>query len=92
MRPDVKVLGPCVALGLSPFIMQFTESVLIVCFNTSLLKYGGDLAVGAMSILTSVMQFIWMPVQGLTQGSQPIIGFNYGAGNAERVKRRLNSC
>lgn len=87
MHPDVKVLGPCVALGLSPFIMQFTESVLIVCFNTSLLKYGGDLAVGAMSILTSVMQFIWMPVQGLTQGSQPIIGFNYGAGNAGRVKK-----
>lgn len=87
MRPDFKVIGPCVALGLSPFIMQFTESVLIVCFNTSLLKYGGDLAVGAMSILTSVMQFIWMPVQGLTQGAQPIIGFNYGAGNAGRVKK-----
>lgn len=87
MKPDFKVIGPCVALGLSPFIMQFTESVLIVCFNTSLLKYGGDLAVGAMSILTSVMQFIWMPVQGLTQGSQPIIGFNYGAGNAARVQK-----
>ena len=87
MRPDFKVLGPCVALGLSPFIMQFTESVLIICFNTSLLRHGGDLAVGAMSILTSVMQFIWLPVQGLTQGSQPIIGFNYGAGNADRVQK-----
>lgn len=87
MKPDFKVIGPCVALGLSPFIMQFTESVLIVCFNTSLLKYGGDLAVGAMSILTSVMQFIWMPVQGLTQGSQPIIGYNYGACNADRVQK-----
>lgn len=87
MRPSLKIMGPCVALGLSPFIMQFTESVLIVCFNTSLLQYGGDLAVGAMSILTSVMQFIWMPVQGLTQGAQPIIGYNYGAGNANRVQR-----
>ena len=87
MRPSFRIMGPCVALGLSPFIMQFTESVLIVCFNTSLLRYGGDLAVGSMSILTSVMQFIWMPVQGLTQGSQPIIGYNYGAGNAERVQK-----
>ena len=67
--------------------MQFTESVISVCFNTSLLKYGGDIAVGAMTILTSVMQFSMLPLQGLTQGAQPIISFNYGAGNADRVKK-----
>lgn len=81
-----RILLPCIALGLSPFIMQSTESIISVCFNSSLLKYGGDLAVGAMTILTSVTQFILLPVQGITQGSQPIISYNYGAGNAARVK------
>lgn len=78
---------PCVALGVSPFIMQFTESVLSVCFNTSLLKYGGDMAVGAMTILSSAMQFCMLPLQGLTQGAQPIVSFNYGARKMERVNR-----
>lgn len=81
-----KVIGPCVGLGVAPFIMQFTESILNVCFNTSLLKYGGDIAVGAMTILGSVMQFSMLPLQGLTQGAQPIISFNYGANNIPRVK------
>ena len=67
--------------------MQFTESVISVCFNTSLQRYGGDIAVGAMAILTSVMQFCMPPLQGLTQGAQPIISFNYGAGKLERVKK-----
>ena len=84
---DFQVILPCLALGLSPFIMQFTESVISVCFNTSLLKYGGDIAVGSMTILTSVMQFSMLPLQGLTQGAQPIISFNYGAENIDRVKR-----
>lgn len=84
---SAKVVLPCLALGLSPFIMQFTESVISVCFNTSLLKYGGDIAVGAMTILTSVMQFSMLPLQGLTQGAQPIVSFNFGAGNSERVKK-----
>lgn len=66
--------------------MQSSESVISVCFNSSLLKYGGDLAVGAMTILTSVMQFAMLPLQGLGQGAQPIISYNYGAGNKERVK------
>lgn len=87
LKPEAKIILPCVALGVSPFIMQFTESVLSVCFNTSLLKYGGDIAVGAMTILTSVMQFSMLPLQGLTQGSQPIISFNFGAGNLDRVKK-----
>ena len=76
----------CLALGSSVFIMQSSESVISVCFNSSLLKYGGDIAVGAMTILTSVMQFAMLPLQGLGQGAQPIISYNYGAGNRERVK------
>lgn len=86
LRLDFKTYLPCVALGLSPFIMQFTESVLFVCFNASLLRYGGDLAVGAMTILSSVMQFSLLPLQGLTQGAQPIVSFNYGAGKKDRVR------
>lgn len=84
LRP--RVFLPCLALGLAPFIMQFTESVLNVSFNTSLLRYGDDIAVGAMTILASVMQFSMLPLQGLTQGAQPIISFNYGAGNMRRVR------
>ena len=87
LKLDFQVILPCLALGLSPFIMQFTESVISVCFNTSLLKYGRDIAVGSMTILTSVMQFSMLPLQGLTQGAQPIISFNYGAENIDRVKR-----
>ncbi len=86
LRPRPKVFLPCLALGLSPFIMQSTESLIAVCFNSSLLKYGGDLAVGAMTVLTSMMQFAMMPLQGLTQGCQPIISYNFGARNARRVK------
>ena len=66
------------------FIMQASESVISVCFNSSLQKYGGDVAVGAMTILTSVMQFAMLPLQGLGQGAQPIISYNYGAGDAGR--------
>lgn len=86
LKIDFKVLLPCIALGLAPFIMQSTESILAISFNTSLLKYGGDLAVGAMTILSSVMQFSMLPLIGLTQGATPIISFNYGAGNSKRVK------
>lgn len=81
------IILPAIALGLSPFIMQFTESVLAVSFNTSLLKYGGDLAVGSMTILNSVNQFCMMPLSGLSQGAQPIVSFNYGAKNINRVKK-----
>jgi len=81
------VVLPCVALGLAPFIMQSSESVISMCFNSSLQKYGGDLAVGAMTILTSVMQFAMLPLQGLAQGAQPITSYNYGARNKERVKQ-----
>ncbi len=82
-----EVVLPGLALGLAPFIMQASESVIIVCFNSSLLKYGGDVAVGAMTILSSAMQFSMLPMQGLGQGAQPITSYNYGAKNKERVKR-----
>ena len=85
LKPSVVL--PCVALGMATFIMQSTESVISVCFNSSLLKYGGDVAVGAMTILTSVMQFAMLPMQGIGQGAQPIMSFNYGAGNTQRVRK-----
>lgn len=81
-----RIVLPALALGLSSFIMQASESVISVCFNSSLLRYGGDIAVGAMTILISVMQFAMLPLQGLGQGAQPIISYNYGARNPSRVK------
>ena len=87
LRLYAKIILPCVALGSSLFIMQASESIISVCFNSSLLKYGGDIAVGAMTILTSVMQFAMLPLQGLGQGAQPIMSYNYGAKNADRVKK-----
>lgn len=87
MKPSFSLIAPCVMLGLSPFVMQATESVLSVCFNSSLLEYGGDIAVGAMTILSSVMQFAMLPLQGFTQGAQPITSYNFGARNASRVKQ-----
>ena len=81
-----KIVLPCIALGTATFIMQASESVISVCFNSSLLAYGGDIAVGAMTILTSVMQFAMLPPQGIAQGAQPILSYNYGAKNADRVK------
>ena len=87
LKIDFKLVLPCIALGMSSFIMQSSESVISVCFNSSLLKYGGDIAVGAMTILTSVMQFAMLPMQGVAQGAQPIASYNFGAGNAERVKK-----
>ena len=96
MHVSRAVIMPCVALGFAPFVMQSTESLLVLSFNSSLLKYGGDVAVGAMTILSSVMQFAMLPVQGLTQGAQPIVSYNYGAGNPERMKQAflllLRSC
>ncbi len=80
------VVLPALALGLSNFIMQASESIISICFNSSLQGYGGDIAVGAMTILTSVMQFAMLPLQGLGQGAQPIISYNYGARNPDRVK------
>ena len=85
-RLQAPIILPCLALGLSMFIMQASESVISVCFNSSLLKYGGDIAVGAMTILTSAMQFAMLPLQGLGQGAQPILSYNFGAKNIDRVR------
>ena len=82
-----KLILPCVALGLAAFIMQSSESMISVCFNSSLLRYGGDVAVGAMTILSSVMQFAMLPLPGIAQGAQPISSYNYGARNADRVRQ-----
>lgn len=84
--PSPKIVLPCVALGTASFIMQSSESVISICFNSSLLEHGGDIAVGAMTILTSVMQFAMLPPQGIAQGAQPILSYNYGAKNADRVR------
>ncbi|MDD3218101.1 MAG: MATE family efflux transporter [Lachnospiraceae bacterium] len=87
LRIQPAIILPVMALGISPFVMSATESLLNVAFNSSLAKYGGDEAVGAMTILSSIMQLQMLPVQGLTQGAQPIISFNYGAMKVERVKK-----
>ena len=87
MKLDIKIIVSVMALGLSPFIMQSTESIISICFNTSLYKYGGDVAVGAMTILTSLMQFAMLPLQGFASGAQPIISYNYGAKNPDRIKQ-----
>lgn len=86
LRFDWSRLGPGVALGLSPFLMMSTESILSLAFYSSLQRYGGDLAVGTMTIVSSVMQFGFLPLQGLTQGGQPILSYNYGKGDGERVR------
>ena len=85
LRADI--ILPCIALGTAAFVMQSSESVISVCFNSSLLKYGGDIAVGAMTIMTSVMQFAMLPLQGIAQGAQPITSYNFGAKKADRVKK-----
>lgn len=87
MKLDIRIILSVMALGLSPFIMQSTESIISICFNTSLYKYGGDVAVGAMTILTSLMQFAMLPLQGFASGAQPIVSYNYGAKNPDRIKQ-----
>ena len=87
LKLNPKIFGPCLALGISTFVMLSTESLLSISFTSSLAGYGGDLAVGAMTIITSVNQLISMPLTGICQGGQPIISYNFGAGNADRVKK-----
>lgn len=86
-RLDGRVLAPVLAVGVSPFIMQSTESLVNISFNSSLKAFGGDPAVGTMTICSSIMQIFSMLFQGLSQGAQPIVGFNYGAGQIDRVKK-----
>ena len=86
MRLSGSVIGPVMLLGSAAFMIQSSESVINICYNSSLLKYGGDIAVGTMTILTSVMQLVFLPTQGIGQGAQPIISYNYGANDKDRVK------
>lgn len=87
LKPDGKVVLAITALGVSPFIMQSTESIVLISLNSKLMMYGGDLAVGAMTIMSSVMQMITLPIMGLAQGAQPIISYNFGAKKIDRVKK-----
>ena len=87
LRVTPKMILPCLALGSAAFVMQSSESIISLCFNSSLLRYGQDIAVGSMTILSSVMQFAMLPLQGIAQGAQPISSYNYGAKNPERVKK-----
>lgn len=87
IRFDKEILLPCIFLGTSPALMQLTENLVAISFNTSLQKYGGDMAVASMSILNSVMQFVMLLLPGLVQGAQPLLSYNLGAGNIERVKK-----
>lgn len=87
LKPDMRIIGSIAALGVSPFIMQSTESLITIVLNRGLQQYGGDLYVGSLTIMQSVMQLVVVPVQGLTQGVQPIISYNYGARNVERIKK-----
>ncbi len=91
MIPDPKVFGPCLALGVSTFVMISTESLLSVSFTSSLQRFGGDLAVGSMTIITSISQLASMPTSGIASGCQPITSFNFGAGNRDRVKQCFRS-
>ena len=91
LLPNTKILAPVLALGISPFIMNATEAVINIAFNSSLQKYGGDIAVGAMTICTTVFQMAWVPAQGIGQGAQPIISYNFGAKNGERVKQAFKA-
>ena len=86
MKLVPKIILPCLGLGISSFVMISTESVLSVSFTSSLYRYGGDVAVGAMTVLTSINQLITMPLSGICQGGQPLISYNYGARKLDRVK------
>lgn len=87
LRPSLRLLGPILALGLAPFVMQATEALVNVSFNSSLQAYGGDVPVGCMTVSTTIMQIFWLPSQGIGQGAQPILSYNFGAGNVERVRK-----
>ncbi|CDM67865.1 mate efflux family protein [Clostridium bornimense] len=92
LKLDKKIIFNIVSLGVSPFIMQSTESIVLISLNSQLAKYGGDLAIGAMTIMSSIMQIVLQPTMGLTQGAQPIISYNYGAKQMDRVKKTFKIC
>ncbi|WP_074082001.1 MATE family efflux transporter [Clostridioides difficile] len=92
MIPKASIILPVLGLGISPFIMQSTESLVFIALNSKLQMYGGDLAVGSMAIMSSIMQILMLPNMGVTQGAQPIISYNYGSGQLDRVKKTFKLC
>ena len=92
IRINPKIVGGMMALGVSPFIMQSTESLVLISLNTKLQMYGGDIAVAAMTVMSSIMQMITLPILGITQGAQPITSYNYGAKNFDRVRKSFKLC
>ncbi|HGM3508159.1 TPA: MATE family efflux transporter [Clostridioides difficile] len=92
MIPKASIILPVLGLGISPFIMQSTESLVLIALNSKLQMYGGDLAVGSMAIMSSIMQILMLPNMGFTQGAQPIISYNYGSGQLDRVKKTFKLC
>ena len=89
LKPDWSIITRMLSLGITPFFFSASEGIMHISFNMQVLKYGGDLAVGAMTILFSLFQFLLLPIEGITQGSQPIISFNYGAKRYDRVKETI---
>ena len=89
MKPDFSLIGQIMALGVSPFVMSATESAITIVMNHGLQVYGGDLYVGSMTILQSVLQLVFVPISGFTNGVQPIISYNFGAGKFDRVKMTI---
>ena len=87
LKPELRTIGSVMALGVSPFIMRATESLISIVLNNGLQRYGGDIYVGSLTIMQSVMQMYSAPLGGFTQGVQPIISYNFGAGNFDRVKK-----
>lgn len=87
-----KIIFSIISLGVAPFIMQSTESLVLVSLNSQLAKYGSDLAVSSMTIMSSIMQMVLLPTMGLSQGAQPIISYNFGAKNFDRVKKAFKLC
>ncbi|EQG67698.1 MATE efflux family protein [Clostridioides difficile DA00142] len=92
MIPKASIILPVLGLGISPFIMQSTESLVLIALNSKLQMYGGDLAVGSMAIMSSIMQILMLPHMGVTHGAQPIISYNYGSGQLDRVKKTFKLC
>ena len=89
LKPDWKIMGGIAALGIAPFTMQSTESLVTIVLNSGLQRYGGDLFVGSVTIMQSIMQLVVTPLQGIQQGTQPIISYNFGAHNKERIKQTI---
>ena len=90
MKPDRGTIGRMMSLGMTPCFFSASEGIMHICFNMQVLKYGGDLAVGVMTVLFSLFSFLLLPIEGITQGSQPIISFNYGAKRIDRVRETIS--